>query len=135
MDNIKYSVRPGNYPKGNSFDGKAFGALTSGLLGSTVGFGLNSIASNITQANQLDMLHESNRLQRLNMQYANQLTRENALDTPKLNRLGMEGAGFNVNAEKGFSPIAGQSALGSSGSGAQMSPVDMASWEHNNQNR
>ena len=109
-------------------DNKAFGALASGLAGSAFGFGLNSIASNISQANQLDMLRESNRLQRSNMQFANQLTRQNALDTPKLNRLGMEGAGFNVNAEKGFSPIAGQSGLGSSGQGASMSPVDLASF-------
>lgn len=81
---------------------------------------LSPVMAGIQKHNQMDLNEQANRFDIQKMSFQNKLNRQNSLDSPLLNKLGLQSAGLNVNSQFGFSPVAGSSVSSSSGGSASM---------------
>lgn len=70
----------------------------------------NGIQSQINQKNQRALMFEQNAMNRENMALSQAYSVNNALNASRYERISKEKAGLNLNAESGYSPLAGASA-------------------------
>lgn len=82
-----------------------------GPWGAAIGAAGGIASSALSQLLGRGNLKKQNELQRENMKLANEQNRHNALEQGVLQRMALQGAGLNINADKGAFQVAGSSAL------------------------
>ena len=104
-------------------------------LGKFISFGMNKSNANEQFERQKELANLQQKHNLESMSLSNKMSIDNALNAGIYERLSKQRAGFNLNAEGGFSPIAGASAL-SAGQGSAPSPpqMDFGSFAHLMQN-
>lgn len=100
----KLSLR--NAPRGALL----FDPISAGALAGIIG-GSSALNLGVGQLLGRSNMNKQNELQRENMKLANEFNRQNALEQGTLQRMALQGAGLNINSDKGTFQVAGASPL------------------------